>query len=51
MKKHLKLTIAIVFFSVIGTITAQIEGNEPVANAVAEKVLIKNEISAFEFFV
>ena len=51
MKKHLKLTIAIVFFSVIGTITAQIESNEPVANAVAEKVLIKNEISAFEFFV
>ena len=51
MKKHLKLTIAIVFFSVTGSITAQIESNEPVANAVADKVLIKNEISAFEFFI
>lgn len=51
MRKQLKLTIAVVLSSVIGTVTAQIESGESAATAVAEKVLVKNEISAFEFFI
>jgi biopolymer transport protein ExbB len=51
MKKYLKLAIVVAVLSIIGTVTAQIESTEPVASDVAEKVLVKNEISAFEFFV
>jgi biopolymer transport protein ExbB len=51
MKKYLKLAIVVITFAVIGTVTGQIESTEPAANAAAETVLVKTEISAFDFFI
>jgi biopolymer transport protein ExbB len=51
MKKYLKLAIVVITFAVIGTVTGQVESAEPAANAAAETVLVKTEISAFEFFI
>ena len=51
MKKYLKLAIVVITFAVIGTVTGGIESTEPAANAAAETVLVKTEISAFDFFI
>ena len=51
MKKYLKLAIVVITFAVIGTVTGQIESTEPAANAADETVLVKTEISAFDFFI
>lgn len=48
MKGYLKFTIASLFLLAVGTVTAQIESEEPVAKT-AEKVMGDDSISAFDF--
>lgn len=48
MKGYLKFTIASLFLLAVGTVTAQIESDEPVAKT-AEKVMGDESISAFDF--
>jgi len=51
MRKYLKLAVAVVLILAFGTVTAQIENSEALSNAVSEKAMVKNEMSAFDFFI
>jgi biopolymer transport protein ExbB len=51
MRKYLKLAVAVVLILAFGTVTAQIENSEALSSAVSEKAMVKNEMSAFDFFI
>jgi len=51
MKIKLKLLITLIVVMTVSTLIAQVESAKPVANATAEKFVVQEEMSAFEFLI
>lgn len=51
MKIKMKLFITLIVFMTVSTIIAQVESTKQVANATAEKFVVQEEMSAFDFIV
>lgn len=51
MKIKLKLLITLIVVMTVSTLIAQVESAKPVADATAEKFVVQEEMSAFEFLI